>query len=243
MSDDLAGPLIDRVRKLLAKAERTEHPHEADAFATKAAELIAAHRITPAALAAARESGALGRREVALGRGAYVRARLRLLSEIARVHDADVVFQTGPDGMTAHVLGFHDDLDAVVVLFDSLHRQAATQMAAGRGRTPAATQRWRRAFLFGFGERVGELLRSARRDAETAAAPAHQGGAAAMAVALRARRERVTEFAARSFPRITAASRPAPASAQGWARGRDAAERADLGRRRMGPRPAIGSGR
>lgn len=243
MTDHVTSPLIERVRKLLAKAERSDHPHEAEVFAAKAAELIAAHRISPAALAAAREAGALGCRDVPLGRGAYVRARLRLLTEIATVHDADVVFRSGPHGMTATVLGFHDDLDAVAVLFDSLHRQAASQMARGRGRTPASTQRWRRAFLFGFGERVGELLRVARRDAETTAAPGYRGGAAGMAVALQARRERVATFTAQSFPRLTAASRPAPASARGWAHGRDAADRADLGHRRVGARGAIGSGR
>lgn len=244
MSDVATGsPIIDRVRKLLAKAERSEHPHEADAFAAKAAELIAAHRITPEALAAARRSGSLALREVVLGRGAYVRARLRLLTEIASVHDADVVFQSGAGGMTAFVAGFRDDLDAIGVLFDSLHRQAATQMAGQRRRTPAATQRFRRAFLFGFGERVGELLRAARRDVEAAAAPHHDGGRDAMVVALRARRERVEEFTARSFPRVVAASRPAPASAHGWDRGRVAADGADLGRRRLGERRALGRGR
>lgn len=36
--------LINRVRKLLAMAEGTSNPNEADAFSRKAAELIAAHR-------------------------------------------------------------------------------------------------------------------------------------------------------------------------------------------------------
>jgi len=243
MSAAPSSPVIDRVRKLLAKAERTEHPHEAEAFAAKAAELVAAHRISPEALAAATAADSLALREVALGRGAYVRARLRLLTEIATVHDADVVFRTGSGGMTAFVAGFHEDLDAVVVLYDSLHRQAATQMAAARGRTAASTQRWRRSFLFGYAERIGELLRSARRDAEAAAAPSHQGGAAGVALALRARRTRVEEFTARSFPRVSAASRPAPAGPAGWERGRSAADGADLGRRRLTGRLALGRGR
>jgi len=234
------APVIERVRKLLAKAERTEHPHEAEAFAAKAAEMIAAHRITPAALAAARTSGRLQVRQIPLGKGAYVRARLRLLSEIATTHDADVVFQSGPAGMVGHVVGFDDDLDAVAMLFDSLHRQASAQMAAGGGRTAAATQRWRRAFLFGYGERVGELLRSARRDAEAAGGVQYSGGAAGMALELRERRERVRDFTATSFPRVVAASRPAPASARGWHRGRDAADRADLGRSRLGDRRQLG---
>lgn len=245
MSDLVPGatPVIERVRKLLAKAERSEHPHEAEAFATKAAQLIAAHRLTPESLAADRRSGRVRLHEIVLGRGAYVRARLRLLTEIATVHDADVVFRSGPAGMTAFVAGFGDDLEAIVVLYDSLHRQAASQMALQRRRTPAATQRFRRAFLFGFGERVGELLRATRADAERAGGPSHLGGPAGMTVALRARRQQVAELTARSFPRVVAASRPAPAGAQAWNRGRVAADRADLGRRRLDERRALGQGR
>ncbi|MFV0308676.1 MAG: hypothetical protein ACK5OX_13140, partial [Desertimonas sp.] len=157
-------------------------------------------------------------------------------------HDADVVFRTAEDGMTAHVVGFRTDLDAVAVLYDSLHRQAAAQMAAQRARTAAATQRLRRGFLFGFAERVGELLRAARADVETAAATADQG-VESMAVALRTRRERVHEHTARSFPRVATAARPAPAGVTGWHRGRSAADGADLGRRRVTSRLALGPAR
>lgn len=235
--------LLERVRKLLAKAERTEHPHEADAFSAKAAELIAAHRITPEALAAARSTGRLALMEIPLGRGAYVRARLGLLMAVAEGHDADVVFRNGPNGMTAIVAGFADDLDVVRLLFDSLHTQAAGRMAAGTRRTAAATQRWRRAFLFGYAQRVGELLRAAHAEAESAAvAPFDADGVTAehLAVELRERRARVNEFTASSFGRVSAASRPAPAAATGWADGRTAAERADLGRARLDGRAAIG---
>lgn len=229
--------MIERVRKLLAKAEGTEHAHEAEAFAAKAAQLIAAHRLSVATLDEHTDDRVLGLVDLPLGRGAYVRARLQLLIAIAAAHDADVVFQTGEHGMTAHVAGFRTDLDAVRVLYDSLHRQAAAQMAGQRGRTAASTQRWRRAFLFGFAERVGELLRTVRTDVETSA-----GGAGATALALRARRERVREHTARSFPRVTTAARPAPSGGHGWHRGRAAADRADLGRPRVGARRALGRG-
>ena len=44
--------LLDKVRKLLAMAEGSANPNEADAFSRKAAELIAAHRIDPERLRA-----------------------------------------------------------------------------------------------------------------------------------------------------------------------------------------------
>lgn len=230
--------LLDRVRKLLAKAEGTDNPHEAEAFSAKAAELIALHRIDPARLVGDVDDR-LELRRVPLGRGAYVRARLALLMQIAQAHDAEVVFQTGPDGMTAIVAGFASDLDVIRVLYESLHTQAASQMAAIRRPTGAATQRWRRAFLFGFATRVGELLTAARREA-TATTRATAGTSALPD--LPARADQARRFLEASFDRVVAASRSAPASAAGWQQGHRAAGRADLGRSRLDTRPALGRG-
>jgi hypothetical protein len=232
-------PLLDRVRKLLAKAEKTDNPHEAEAFSAKAAELIALHRIEPAHLAAAADER-LELRRIPLGRGAYVRARLALLGRIAEAHDAEVVFQTGPEGLTAILAGFSGDVDVVELLFHSLHTQAASQMAAIRRPTPAATQRWRRAFLFGFATRVGELLTTAGHDA--AATAGGPNGDRTNLPDLPGRADQVREFVAGSFDRVVAASKSAPAAAAGWQHGHRAAGRADLGRARLGSRPAIGRG-
>ena len=88
--------LLDKIRKLLAKAEGTDNANEAEAFSAKAAQLIAEHRIDPEHVRDALAHGALGLRRIALGRGAYVRARLALLDAVARNHDCEVVFETGP---------------------------------------------------------------------------------------------------------------------------------------------------
>ena len=101
-----------------------------------------------------------------VGRGAYVRARLALLGAVAAAHDCEIVWRTGPDGATGILAGFTSDLDATAVVYESLHLQATSRMAAERRATPAATQRWRRAFLFGFADRAGELLRETRRRVE-----------------------------------------------------------------------------
>ena len=167
MSDVLLG----RIRKLLAKAEGTDNANEAEAFSAKAAQLIAEHRIDPDHVRDALTHGSLGVRRIAIGRGAYVRARLALLDTIARNEDCEVVFETGNAGTTAVLAGFESDLDMTEVLYTSLHAQAASQMANVRMRTPAATQRWRRSFLFGFANRVAEQLAAARDRAAEAMAP------------------------------------------------------------------------
>jgi hypothetical protein len=236
MTDDT---ILQKVRKLLAKAEATTNEHEANAFAAKAAALIAAHRIDPVRLAHD-DGDQLALREVPVGRGAYVRARLALLGAVAAAHDCELVWRTGPDGATGLLAGFRSDLDATTLLYESLHLQATGHMAAIRKATPAATQRWRRAFLFGYAARIGELLRDTRRDVEasaTAAAAGHR------LPDLLDRAAQVRTFAARAFGRVVAASAPAPAVATAYHAGHRAASVADIGRARLaGGRPQLGRG-
>jgi hypothetical protein len=236
---DTNGDVLRKVRKLLAKAEATDNPLEADAFSTKAATLIAAHRLDPARLADDRPGDELTVRRLLIGRGAYVRARLALLQAIADAHDAELVWQSGPDGATALLAGFASDLDAVAVLYESLHLQAAAQMAAVRRRTPAATQRWRRAFLFGFAARIAEMLETTRRRVENTAG----GSDGSRLPDLAGRAERVRTYAASAFGRVVSAAAPSPAAAAGWDHGHRAAAGVDIGRARLASQRELGRGR
>jgi hypothetical protein len=229
--------LVDRVRKLMAKAEASANPHEADAFARKAADLVARHRIDPDQLAAATGPEELSIREILLGRGAYVRGRLSLLMAVADANDAKVVFGSTPEGTTAYVAGYTIDLDVVEVMYHSLHAQMAAQMAGERRSTAAATQRFRRSFMFGFADRVGRLLSETRRAVEHDA-PATSSGTSAPAVPERV--VRVEEFMAESFGRVRTARSPAGAELRGWSAGAAAADGVDVGRRRLPGRRAIG---
>jgi hypothetical protein len=227
--------LLERIRKLFAKSRSTTNPHEAELFARKAADLAARHRVDPARLAGSESAGDLTIREIGLGRGAYVRARLALLMAVADHHDARVVFEARPDGTTALVAGFGSDLDVIDVMYHSLHQQAAAQMAAIRRPTGAATQRYRRSFLFGFASRVGELLDEARANAESSRRHPAGGVGGGVDLVLRRRAERVDDYARRSFGRVRAARRPAAAQAGAWHEGSAAADRVDIGRTRLGP--------
>jgi hypothetical protein len=238
MSELTPEPMLSKVRKLLAKAEATDNANEAEAFSAKAAALIAAHRIDPAHLAAGPDAAdALVIEDLPIGRGAYVRARLALLAAVASANDCELVWRSGPTGAVAVLAGFAADVETTVLLYESLHLQAAAQMSAVRRPTPAATQRWRRAFLFGFASRVADLLAETRRDAERSAQ-----ATGSLLPDLLARRARVTAYAAESFGRVVGARAPSPAVAGGWDHGHRAAGRADLGRRRVEGRPAIGRG-
>ena len=240
---DIDESVVRRVRKLLDKAESTSNPHEAEAFSRKAAEIAAQHRIDPTRLAAAAgRSGELDVRTISLGRGAYVRARLSLLINIAGAHDVKVVFQSRPDGTVALPAGFIEDLDVVEMLYHSLHQQASAQMASIHRGTGAATQRHRRSFLFGFADRVGELLLDAATHAEQSV-PVGSPAGEELALALRERTERVDEFASEEWGSVRRARPPRAPDLRGWKDGSIAADGADIGRRRVSGAKGLPSGR
>lgn len=229
--------LLDKVRKLLAMAEGSANPNEADAFSRKAAELIAAHRIDPERLRRGDRHDDLEVREYELGRGAYVRGRLALLQAVAEAHGCRVVFEARQHGTVAYVAGFRTDLDTVDLLHASLHTQVAARMAAERRSTAAATQRWRRSFLFGYADQIRHMLEQTTHAASTNVHPS-----SAAVPALRARERSVDEFARQQFGRVHAARRPKAATATGWNAGAQAARNADVGRDRFGGLRAIGRG-
>jgi len=238
---DADHTLVSRVRKLMDKASATTNAHEADAFSRKAAELVARHRIDPAALAE-RGSDELAVREISLGRGAYVRGRLALLMAVAGAHDARVVFASTPTGTVAYVAGHVSDLEVVEVMYTSLHAQAASQMSAQRRSTGAATQRYRRSFLFGYADRVAKSFDEVREAAESvASSPAVVDGAERSLERLE-RGRRVEQFVTEQFGSVRTARSAAGAEVTGWSAGSDAAERADIGRGRVSGRRSLGPG-
>ena len=227
---------LDRVRKLLAMAERTDNTEEADAFSRKAAELIARHRISDLALQQA-DPGELTIAEVPLGRGAYVRARYHLLAAVAEANGCIATFMTGERSTMGHVTGHRSDVDSIRVLYTSLHQQMSTRAASQRRSTGAATQRYRRSFMFGFAAEVAEMLRAAQTDAVAT----HEDPESLVPILLD-REQRVREFAGQRLGRIVTARPAAPAVRDGVLAGRRAAADADLGRTRLPSRPAIGRG-
>ena len=228
--------VIAKVRKLLAMAEGTDNPEESDAFARKAADLIARHRVSESALREV-DHGQLEVAELDLGRGAYVRARFHLLAGIAEAHGCLATFMTGSRGTLAHVTGHRRDTLAVRVLFTSLLSQMTHRAGAERRATAAATQRWRRSFMFGFADEVAAMLQSARNEAIAAT-----DDPASTLPALRAQDEVVREFAGERLGRIVTARPAAPAVRDGLRAGRQAAAESDVGRVRLRGRAAIGRG-
>ncbi|SIR21135.1 DUF2786 domain-containing protein [Micromonospora avicenniae] len=219
--------ILDRVRALLAKAESTTFPAEAEALTGKAQELIARHSLDEALLAAEAPGPDLPS-GVRLGTDApYAGAKALLVQEVAAANGCESVWSD--DLGFATVLGWPAELAAVELLYTSLLVQATAAMLAGRGERRASggrrTRGYDESFLNAFALRIGERLRAATAAANRQAV--QEAGADRLLPVLAARGEAVRERFETLFPGVTRA-RLTVRDAEGWASGTSAADRATL---------------
>ncbi|WP_433230900.1 DUF2786 domain-containing protein [Micromonospora sp. CA-248260] len=218
--------VLDRVRALLAKAESTTFPAEAEAFTGKAQELIARHSLERALVEADtahpdRPGG------VRISTDApYAGAKALLVQEVAAANRCESVWSD--DLGFATVLGFSADLEAVELLHTSLLVQATAAMLRGRRERQGGgrrTKAYDEAFLHAFARRIGERLRTATDEANRQAA--QDAGADRLLPVLAARSGAVRERMDTLFPGVTRA-RLTVRDAEGWQSGTSAADRASL---------------
>jgi hypothetical protein len=223
--------MLDKIRALLAKAESTEFPEEAEALTTRAQQLMARYSIDHALLAA--RSG--GEQEGPGGRrlpidNPYESPKATLLASIAQANRCRAVWSK-PLGFST-VLGFPADLDAVELLFTSLLVQANAALvhegskrgAGGRSRTRS----FRHSFLASYAVRIGERLAEATGDAERRAAAEATGTGTDLLPVLAARDQAVDDAVDAMFPKLTDHRMTGITDSEGWISGLAAADRADL---------------
>ncbi|WP_319460530.1 DUF2786 domain-containing protein [Micromonospora sp. RTP1Z1] len=220
--------MLDRVRALLAKAESTTFPAEAEALTGKAQELMARHSIDAALLdATAERPDQPG--GVRLSTDApYAAAKALLIQEVAAANRCESIWSD--DLGFATVLGFPAELAAVELLHTSLLVQATGAMLRGRGerRTKTGSRRTKgydESFLNAFALRIGERLRAATETANREAA--EERGDDRLLPVLAARSDAVRERLDTLFPGVTR-HRLQVRDAEGWNSGTSAADRASL---------------
>ncbi|WP_433429963.1 DUF2786 domain-containing protein [Nonomuraea sp. CA-141351] len=214
---------LERVRKLLAKAERTDNEHERATFMAAASALMAKHGIDSLPPAGTRQTP--GDRTVTLP-NPWAREKARLVSLVAQaVRCRPLLIGRGEEGgQRVHVFGFAADLERADLLATSLLLQMATGLA--RVRVPGdvtSVRAYRRSWLLGFTDEVYRLLCAAESRAEEASTGA--------ALVLADRRAEVERVVAARYPRIRV-SVPRT-SGTGYRDGVAAGRRADLGRTGM----------
>ena len=149
-TDDVDDRRLATIRSLLAKAEATEFPEEAEAFFNKASELIARFAIDEAVLWAA---GSTGREQPTEQRlvvhAPYVGQKAVLVGGVARAHGCRAIrFGAGSarGGEVIAIVGFPTDLRWVETLVTSLMVQLTAAMLARcpKGLSSSQSAGWRR---------------------------------------------------------------------------------------------------
>ena len=221
-----------KIRALLDKAENTSYPAEAEAATRKAAELMAAHRITEAMVSAGGRGStdAITTRTIKLARGPYVGARTDLLAGVARAFGVRLVYTAHWDGRDVELLGFESDLASVELLYTSLLLQASVAAAQHDVPRGHAAVTWRRGFLLGFADIVARRVKEVMAEAAQEAQTAMDGDSSSVALVLADRTARVNAEYQRRYQNLTRGRGHAPVSQDSVLMGAAAGVRADLGR-------------
>lgn len=223
MSSTADPAVLHKVRSLLAKAESTTFPDEAEALTAKAQQLMDRHAIDRAVLGAAGGHAASPEGRTVVIEPPYARPKFHLLSELAGANRCRAVLDARAN--VATVVGFPEDQETVELLYTSLLVQATRAMLQ-TGTTPRERSRaFRQAFLLAYAVRIGQRLRDAAAAAVAEAETAHGAG---LLPVLRDREEAVRARLAEDFPRLRR-MRVSASDPVGFAAGHAAADRARLG--------------
>ena len=247
----MKNDLLDRVRKLLAKAEDEGcTPHEAEALTAKAAELMARYGIDRALLGSLQPgSDKPANRKFYLD-NPWGAVKAHLLAGLASALRCQCILLhprslsgTRPDGTFAasvvHVFGWESDLERLDILFTSLLVQMARALAAEP--VPAfggQAKAWRRSFMLGYASAVVARVRAAEAAAvKTAEAEQAAKGGPGAAVVLASRETVIKTNVNQAYPK-TRKTR-VTYSGNGYQAGYREGQKADIG----GARVKTGQGR
>ncbi|MCW5252171.1 DUF2786 domain-containing protein [Streptomyces sp. SHP 1-2] len=225
---------LGRIRALLAKAEATGYPEEAEALSAKAQELMARHSVDEALLAAGVPSPeAPGACRIGVD-APYEEAKAVLLDAVAGANHCRAVWNEALGFST--VVGFEADLEVVELLYTSLLVQAETAMtaaeAAQRRGGRKRTKTFRQSFLAAYAHRAGLRLRTV---AERTTAGRGADGDGGLLPVLASRAVAVADRTERLFPETTTTRLRGAADVDGWNEGARAADRARVAPRRPLP--------
>jgi Protein of unknown function (DUF2786) len=229
--------LLDRVRKLLAKAEAAgTTPEEAEALTAKATELMAKYGIDRALLAAQRpETDQPGSRLVDIY-NPWGRVRAHLLCGLASAMRCQPILVTSEEGtLRVHIFGYASDLERTDLLFTSVLIQMWHGLIAAEVPARAySTRAWRRSWLLGFAAAVTARVRAAEERAERGGSGATDGQHASTALVLADRSLVIRRNMAAAYPHTRTARTTYTGS--GYGDGYAQGQRADIGTGRVGKR-------
>ncbi|MFD1147427.1 DUF2786 domain-containing protein [Saccharothrix hoggarensis] len=205
--------ILNRVRGLLAKAESTAFPDEAEALSAKAQELVTRHALERMPI----EAPTTTSRRLWLDKR-YFDGKAHIVHVVAEANRCRaVVYDLGFVALVGEEL----DLEIVELLSASLLVQATRAMVAAgekaRKGDEARSAAYRKSFLLSYAHRIGERLRTANEPPDDDR----------LLPVLAERKKAVEEYFGAMFTRTVSKTTPVR-SAAGWDAGRSAADRAHL---------------
>ncbi len=238
--------LLDRVRKLLAKAEDEGcSPAEAEALTAKAAELMARYGIDRALLGALHPETDQPANRVFTLANPWGDVKRHLLAGLALALRCQCVQTRSPEGTRLHVFGYTSDLERADILFTSLlvqmARALAQQVVPGSGGTARA---WRRSWMLGFATAVVTRVRAAEEAAVAASGSVsgtESAGGQSAALVLADRSLVVRRQVAAAYPRLRKTR--VTFSGGGYGDGYREGQKADIGGPKLRSRSAGALGR
>jgi len=213
--------LTERIAALLAKAERTDNPHEAEAFISKAQALMTQHSIDMAlvqGVLSSADQDKIETREVQII-APYQKPKMFLLSGIADSNGCRVVVQ-GKN--KAWITGFSTDVEMVLGMFNSLCVHATRELLRVEQPDSENTKTFRHSFWMGYAGKVTERVKAARVDVVRDSEPG-------VGLVLVKRDEQVDKALREKYPRL-GRSNVSAGRGTGRQAGSAAGDRAGIGR-------------
>lgn len=239
--------LLDRVRKLLAKAEDEGcSPAEAEALTAKAAELMARYGIDRALLGALRPETDRPADRVFTLANPWGDVKRHLLAGLATALRCQCVQTRSDQGTRLHVFGYMSDLERADILFTSLLVQMARALA--REAVPGyggEARAWRRSWMLGYAAAVVARVRAAEETAVASASAGADGAEGAngqsAALVLADRSLVVRRQVSAAYPRLRKTR--VTYSGGGYGDGYREGQKADIGGQKLRSRGAGALGR
>jgi len=232
--------LLDRVRKLLAKAEGDGvTPPEAQALTAKAAELMAKYGIDRALLAADRpETDQPSNRLLDID-NPWARVKAHLLCGLSSALRCQCILLTPPaSGSRVHIFGYASDIERADMLYTSVLIQMWHGLAGAQVPDWSSSPRaWRRSWLLGFATAVISRVRMAEHKAASAGQSPGTEPGSRTALVLAGRALVIRRNVEEAYPRTRRAR--VTYSGSGYSEGYAKGQRADIG----GSRVVAGRGR
>lgn len=225
---------LAKIRALLAKAESTTFPEEAETYTNKAMALMVQYGIDDAMLAASGEKKEEIITRVVEIRNPYSTNKIQLLHSVAQSQSCMSIAlpdRSGKSYSRATVVGYESDVDRVELLFTSLLLQASGQLTRVRPdwRDGTSTTVYRKAWFFGFVDEISKRLDAIREHAARQSENIRPGTALVLADRGSIVKARFNEM----FPRSRDIGATRLVNAAAYRQGKSAAQNADLNQTRF----------